>query len=137
MDFEFQTVCTIRPAYFRIAVLLLVAATIASGISAVIATLRRIRGAKVVSPHVRTFHAAVVLVWVLYAVVVAFGSYRDRRVLQEYEQRTGRVAPAVRAAMNRETRTLATSGVACGVVGMLSMLAWRGMAKRASHEHVG
>lgn len=136
MDFELRTICIIRPAYFTIAVLLLLATTIASGISAVIATIRRIRGAKIVSPHVRKFHVGVVLVWVMYAAVVGFGSIRDRRVLREYEQTTGKVAPAVRAAMNRETRTVATFGAGCAVVGMLSMLAWRGMARRAPHEHV-
>ena len=136
MDFELQTICIIRPAYFTVAVLLLLATTIASGISAVIATTRRVRGPKIVSPHVIKFHVGVVLVWVIYAVVVLFASTRDRGVLREYEQTTGKVAPAVRAAMNRETRTVATFGGGCAVVGMLSMLAWRGMARRGPHENV-
>ncbi|HEX8410442.1 MAG TPA: hypothetical protein VF883_16370 [Thermoanaerobaculia bacterium] len=132
MNFELQTICIIRPAYFRIAVLLLLATTIASGISAVIATAGHIRGAKIVSPHVKKFHVGVVLVWVIYAAVVVLGSIHDRGVLREYEQTTGRVAPAVRAAMNRETRTVATFGAECAVVGMLSMLAWRGMDETRS-----
>src|SRR5687768_14056033 len=125
MHFELQSICVIRPAYFSIAVLLLLATTIASGISAVIATIRRIHGSKIVSPHVRRLHVGVVLAWVTYAAVVGMGVLRERHVLREYEQTTGKVAPAVRAAMNRETRTMVAFGAGCAFVGLLSMLAWR------------
>lgn len=136
MDFELQTICVVRPVYFTMAVLLLLASAVASGISVIIAMMRRIRGAKVVSRHLATFHVAVVLVWVIYAGVVGVAWLGDQRVLREYEQTTGRVAPAVRAAMSREARTTAMLGAGCAVVGLMSMLAWRGMTRRVSHEPV-
>ena len=136
MDFEFQTICVVRPLYFTIAVLLLLGTAIASAISVIIAIKRRISGTKVLSHHLSTFHASVVVVWAMFAVVMGIGWVRDRHVLQDYEQTAGREASAVRAAMNRETKTVAMFGVGCVVVGLSSMLAWRGVAQRAPADRV-
>jgi hypothetical protein len=136
MDFELQTICVIRPAYFTVIVLLTIVATIASGISGVIATIRRMRGEKIVSANARKLHVAVILVWVTYAVVVGVGMIRDRQFLRDYERTRGKAAPAVREALNRETGTVITVGAGCAAVILLSMLAWRDVASRGTHDHI-
>ena len=135
MDFELQSICVIRPPYFTTAVLLLFASAIASGISTIIALKRRIRGDLLVSPPVVKFHIGVILVWLAYAAVLGVGWAGDRRGLQEYERTAGKVAPAIRAAMNREARVVSTFGLACAGVGLLSMVAWHGIGRRSPDPH--
>ena len=134
MDFELQTNCVIRPAYFNAVVLLLLAATVAGGISIAIACTRRMRGRAVAPKNLKAFHIAIAMVWLAYIVVVVIGWTGARRVLHEYEQSTGKVAPALRAAMNRETRSDALVGGVCVGVGLLSMVAWRGIPRRGEHD---
>jgi hypothetical protein len=134
MDFEIQTICVVRPAYFSAVFLLLLASTVACGISIAIACTRRMRGRAMAPKHLKAFHIAVAMVWLAYIVVVVIGWAGARRALHEYEQSTGKVAPAVRAAMNEETRSAALVGGVCLGVGLLSMVAWRGMSRTGGDE---
>lgn len=131
---DFETVCVMRPLYFDITVLLLLAGATASGVSAVIAISRRLRGTRVVPASIVKFHHGLVLVWLVTAVILGTAWLGDHRALRVYEDSAGATAPSVRAAINRDA--VATLGVAvlCAGIGLLSMLAWRGIPPRGDDE---
>lgn len=127
---DLQTACVFRPTYLTVAFLVLVVAAIASGISAVIAFMRRSRRDSAARGWINILHIGVGAICIAYFAAVGLRWGADVRSLEDYERRTRTSAPAVRAAIHGQTRSEALAGMAAVAILAVSVLTWRGVAAR-------